>query len=104
MELMQASEAYLKTLAQNTTELTKTIIDSIEEAISLGKMSTTIRVLESYYIPESLNRAENLLRQKGYFIKKTKEEKYFTSFCVLNISWNMEKPYEELYEYNDSCK
>lgn len=93
MELMLANEARDKAyraefdiVARDTEELMNEIIKDIEKSISEGKISTMIYTRE--YHKDAVERARDLLAEKGYFSKQF-------DGLRLGISWDAKSPFEE---------
>lgn len=94
MELMLASEARDKAchaefdiVARDTEELMNKIIKNIKKSVSEGKISTMVYTKE--YHQDAIERARDLLAEKGYFSEQF-------GGLRLGISWDEKSPFEEV--------
>lgn len=103
MEPMLASEAYDKVfhtnfnmVARDTEELMSLIIKDIEKAISEGEISTVVYTRKRYR-QEAVERAQQLLAEKGYFSEQF-------DGLRLGISWDTKNPFGRGIKFNDFSK
>lgn len=94
-ELMLANEARNKAchvefdiVARDTEELMNEIIKNIERSVSEGKISTVIWTRKRYH-QEAVERARDLLAEKGYFSGQY-------DGLRLEISWDEISPFKEV--------
>ena len=102
MELMLASEARDKAcraefdiVARDTEELMNKIIEDIKKSVSEGKISTMIYTRE--YHQDAIERARDLLAEKGYFSEQFDGVR-------LGISWDTKNPVGRGMKFNDFSK